>query len=346
MTEEKTTTHPKVPITVVVSQMPEKAATPLFKDSTRLLSLAAFIFSVATGLFTTYQTLQASKKQTIEDVMKLIDQYYEGAEKLSHVNPSQTDAMNLLQAELRGKALRAITEASSVKKELDDGTWLALAQINLFSYNFDASKIAWNAVLDNSSDLGQYMFASRGLASVQLQQDDNNGAEKILNNAIETVMAERFKGVPNSFPVYIRNIEAAVTHAFWLSKAQTKQCEFISFHFDKSLDLMTKTYSTANPVDPGYQNHLLWIRPVLSNFRKQRESCPPDVKAELIDADQCDAIADIADNARTGFAIFRGAATNSGKDNSDVWARAFLPESDGCFVDSNYKFYCKWPEKG
>ena len=119
------------PVSVVITGMPEQPSKPLFKDSARLLSISAFLFSLITGIFAMYQTHQNWQDTTTDSVNKLIDQYYIGQEKLSKLDPINDVAQaNFLKALLRGVGTRAVSQAIQVQAKIDDGTWLALAQIN------------------------------------------------------------------------------------------------------------------------------------------------------------------------------------------------------------------------
>src|SRR5258708_5565067 len=96
----------RIPIPVYITSLPEKLPKPLFRDSNRLLSLAAFIFSVVTGTFALVHTWTDTREARVDGVGKLIDQYYSGAEKLAALNlQTQADYRNLLSAKQRSIAL-------------------------------------------------------------------------------------------------------------------------------------------------------------------------------------------------------------------------------------------------
>jgi hypothetical protein len=243
------------------------------KDSNRLLALAAFVFSVTTGVYATYQTWKSSTQTTVDTVSKLADQYYDGQGKLSQLNSTQAGYSNFLRTTLRSTALRASALATAANSYIDEGTWLALAQMNDNENNLRASQAAWNEAANKTQDITTYLFATRGLGANLLRQGDGNGAVKAFNRATDTAMSDKFKGAENSLPPAYRNVEAASTQAFWLSLIQTTDCAFISDHFDKALKYIADSHRTANSADPTYENELLTTRQFISYFRKARESC-------------------------------------------------------------------------
>jgi hypothetical protein len=105
-------------ISVAVTKMPETPSKPLLNDSTRLLSLAAFLLSLVTGGYATYSVWKTHQESTIGDVNKLIDQYFKGQEKLKTINTA-TDLpfYNLLRTELRSEAEQAVKKALSEEKK-------------------------------------------------------------------------------------------------------------------------------------------------------------------------------------------------------------------------------------
>jgi hypothetical protein len=345
MAEIETSPPPQpTPLNVVVTKMPEQPAKRLLQDPNRLLSLAAFVFSVSTGIFATYQTWKNSTEAVVENVSKLTDQYYEGQAKLAQLNASQTGYINLLRTTLRSTALRAIARASLVKKQIDEGTWLALAQINDNENNIDASQIAWAAAAENTKELAIYIFGMRGLAANRIKQGDSAGAEKAFTAAITASLADKFKDAPNKFPVYYRNLEAGATQAYWLSSNQTADCAFISEHFDIALTYLAEANRTQVPTDYNYLTELVGTRAALNYMRKARENCPP-INAELFAQDECNAIADVADNARYGFPIYRGVAVTPSEADSDSWSLYYLVDVERCVITKSSNFHCSWPEQ-
>jgi hypothetical protein len=345
MTEAKSTT-PDQPagLNVVVRSMPEKPAKPLFRDPNRLLSLAAFVFSIATGVFATYNTWRSSRETAIENVSKLTDQYYEGQSKLAQLNPSQQGYINLLRTTLRSTALRAINEASLVKTGLDEGTWLALAQINDNENNFAASQIAWKSATEATNDISVYLFGMRGLAANRLRQGDIPGANIIFGNTISAALADTFKGRPNSYSPEYRHVEAAATEAYWVSSAKAPDCAFIAEHFDNSLRQIAEAHATANLSDMGYLSMLLGTRGFLNFLRRARLSCAP-VDKDLLAADDCFGVGEVIGNAPFGFIGFRGAPEKAGDADTNFLSLYYLPYATNCLVTASSAFLCDWPEK-
>ena len=184
------------PVSVIVTSLPEQPAKPLFKDTARLTSVAAFIFSVVTGLYATYFSWINYRQSTLETASKLIDQYYQGQEKLATLNPlTQAAYINLLRSELKAVASRAAQSAAQVQGEVDAGTWLGLAQINQYESNWKASTTAWNAAIQTTDEDYVYAFALRGLATVQVLQGKLDDANNSMDLAFrsETTDETQFK---------------------------------------------------------------------------------------------------------------------------------------------------------
>jgi hypothetical protein len=343
LAEKENVNDAEKPINVIVSQLPERPPRPLFRDSSRLLALAAFLFSVVSGVYATYQTRNNSIQSAVESVSKLVDQYYDGQLKFAQLNSTQMGVSNLLRSSLRSTALRAITLANPVSKHIDEGTWLALALINDNENNFAAAKTAWKAAADNTFDATMYQFAMRGLAANLRRQRDIAESDKQFAATIQAALADKFKGGPNPLPHYYAATEAASTEAFWLSLVQSPDCSFIAKHFDAALDYIADAYQTALPTDYGYQNELLQTRGYLASFRAVRQRCSPEF-GERISKDDCYAIADLVDNAPLGFSIYRGARTNSDPAVEEVYSRYYLPEATRCTIDAKFNLYCSWGE--
>lgn len=228
--------------------------------------------------------------------------------------------------------------------DLEDGTWLSLAQINDNESHYATAEIAWLAAKNKAQDVPAFTFAMRGLASNLFQQGKLDEAEKAMQLAVESSLGDTVEGtrLVNTIPAYARPADAAATHAFWLAQANRKDCPFIVEHFDRALTLITEA-SRNLPIgrfDFGAQNQIVGARAGLSSFRKAREACEPSSVA-LQTEDTCYLVANLLDNAAAGFGIYKGYFDQRKNEN---WSRVRLPETDFCAIDSRFTFYCIWPE--
>jgi hypothetical protein len=219
------------------------APEPLLKDTNRLLSLAAFVFSVATGLFAVYQTMYTRMEATVDTVNKLIDQYYDEQEKLTKMNEEdQIALMNLLRSRAQSTALRMFSLATSVKASIDDRTWQAVAQINDGEGNIKAAERAWLIAIENTKDISVYLYANRNLASNQLRQGRGReeDANRSYQSALDAALSKQVEGttIVNEMPQYAKSSEAALTHAYWLDQFNRKDCSFVVSHFDSALEFV------------------------------------------------------------------------------------------------------------
>jgi len=340
---------------VAITKFPKPPSTPLMKDVSRLLALAAFIFSVSTGLYAAYQSWINYRDSTVESLSKIIDQYYAGQEKYATPNSgTQSGYINLLQSQLRSIAERTVPLALRVENDVGDGTWLALGQINDNEGLFASGQIAWAAAKNHTNESRLYTFAMRGLAgNLAAQGGKRDQAEDAFTAAIDSSLEDTvnetkiIKEIPkretkliNAIPRYERPIEAAATHAFWLGKGNVNECSFVTKHFDAALTLLAEASHNVPIGDYSAQNQLVYVRSALSPFRKARQACTPTNGGLEID-DYCNLIANILDNAPFGFQVYKGYLDQTKKEN---WSRVGLSDTEFCAIDSRSIFYCVWPE--
>ena len=233
--EVASTNAPAQIIEIVVKEMPERPPKPLLKDTPRLLSVAAFIFSLVTGVYATYSAWSAKTDAAVEDVGKLISLYYQSAEKLRTVNSfTETAYFNLLRTQQRSQAAQAVTKALTVANYVDVGIWMSLAQINNAELNCVASDKAWRAALSNTTDIMEYSFSLRGAAYNDWCLHKLDDATKLLETALKAVTADVVKE-PRTMSNYMlpqsRAMEVAFIHLTWLSLFPT-DCKVVVPHFD------------------------------------------------------------------------------------------------------------------
>jgi hypothetical protein len=336
-------TVPHGPISVVVTSLPERPPKALFKDSTRLLSVAAFIFSLATGLYAAYQTWRTDRLTTLETVSKLIDQYYLGQEKLATLNPAtQLAYINLLRSELKAVASRAAQNAAHIQRDIDEGTWLALAQINQNESNWKTSTAAWNAAVQSTNEDYVYAFALRGLATVQVLQGKLDEADHTMELAFKSEASNdvQVKGISNRMSAAYRSADAAATQGYYLNLFRRWDCPFISQHFDSARAMAAQAREQGVP-DPALVNQLLGVKLGLERFRQRRASCEPVDEAFELSNDTCYLLDLILDSAPIGYGPLRGPVDKNLQSSPLVLS---LPQSNGCSTDSASLLTCGWPE--
>jgi hypothetical protein len=332
------------PLSVVVTQLPAAPSKPLFRDATRLLSLAAFLFSVITGGFAVYQTWTTSRDTTIDNVNKIIEQYYAGQEKIAKLDPqAQLSYVNLVKSQNRSMAARAVALAKRVQNAIDDGTWLALAQINDAENFLAEAELSWSTAIKNTNEMFVYVYAYRGLAGTQLRMQKNDEAAKTIDLVLSSLESNLVgpKNFANPYQPYVRAIEAASTHAFWLSQKMAQNssdCAILIKHFDAASASLKQASNVSLPYDAGYQNTLLFTRTLLNFYRNSRASCGP-VDRKIEAEDNCYLLANILDNAITGFNFYKGVP-----DEEDFKSRVSLPETVYCKITSRSGLRCKFPE--
>jgi hypothetical protein len=346
VSEGSETETPKIePIPVSVITLPEKLPKSLFQDSNRLLALAAFVFSVVTGTFALVHTWTDSREATVDSVGKLIDQYYAGAEKAATLNlQTQSDYRNLLMSKQRSTASRAAALATRVENLLDDGIWLALAQINDNERNFSAAEFAWSSAADHTKDISVYLFGMRGLATNQSYQGKIDSVNQTLNAATKQISSTTIKGgrFINMLTPAQKDIELAGLHATQLFLTKSNDCNYLVPHFDEATSLLVSAYKKGEMEYVPYENLVIAIRQYLAVYKKRRLECAPSFE-NLRLTDDCMVLAEILDAAPSGFAVLRGGASQN---PNEVFSRLAALDAEACLVTSAYQFYCKWPEHG
>ena len=328
------------PISVAVTSMPDSSKS-LFKDPTRLMSLAAFLFSVITGVFATYQTWRSSRESTIDSVGKLIEQYYAGQEKLAKLDTTtQIGYANLLRSQLRGAASRTVPQALRVQDDIDDGTWLALAQINDAENNFDIAEMAWRAAAKNTRQPYVYTFAMRGLFANLLRQNKLEQAQAAIKTALDAAVADKIAGtsIVNNLPSHVRLIEKAASHVFLVSLMPDADCSIVASNYDAAISSLSDASGVRVPFDLSFQIQVLYVRSLLNVLKAARAKCPPASSA-LLQQDFCSLLTNLMDNSLNGFTVHKGAPEDKG-----FRPRIPLPDTEYCSIDQNGVFNCKYPE--
>ena len=343
--------RPRLPskktLAVIVEEMPEARPRPLLKDTSRLIAVAAFIFSVTTGLFAAYQTYKNDRRVTIETVSRLIDQYYADQQKLIKLNPAtESGFIALLQSQLRSTASRAAVLAQQVRSDVDEGIWLSLAQINDAENNLTTAEMAWNTAIRNITEARLYSFAVRGLAANQIRQGKLEEGNKKFQAAVDASLSDTIKeaGIKNPLPKPYRLVDAAATHIYWLGQLNSTECSIIVPHFDRALELVGQAERSGGLQDLVLRNQIVTIRSNLYALLKIRQACSaPNASIGTLN-DICFRVANIVDAAPAGFAIFKASDLGDGEFRS----RVDFPESERCTIDysfnSSSQFSCVWPE--
>lgn len=340
--EDKEQTLAKRSFSVAISEMPTAPSKPILRDSARLLSLAAFLFSIITGVFAIYQSWRNDQLATVERVSKLMDDYYAKQETLAKLNTAtQMGFANLLQSQLRGIAAKTVPQALRVRGELDDGTWQALAQINDAERNFRAAEQAWLTSIEQTRDMAIYLFGLRGLALNQIQQGKRRDGDIGFQKAIDEVRSDATSRmtIVNNFPGINRDMFESETHGIWIASVPVRDCAFLVPHFDRALALLTAVDNASN-VNAAVHGQIIMQRASLDFYRKERAACPQRSDSLPIADEFCALSENLIFSASTGFSAYRGKAESDG---SSFESR--IDYADGyCNIDVAAKFHCDWPE--
>ena len=263
-------------VEVVVKEMPERPPKPLLKDFARLLSVAAFIFSLVTGVYATYSAWRAKTDAAVEDVGKLIALYYQSAEKIKTINAySETAYFNLIRTQQRSQAAQAVTKALTVSNYVDVGIWMSLAQINNAELNCAASDKAWRAALSNTSDIMEYSFSLRGAAYNDWCLHKLDDAAALLETALKAVTADVVKEPRNIINYMVpqqRALEVSFIHLTWLSLFPT-DCKVLVPHFDGAKAAFSEAFRDAPTTDPGVQEQMNGAAANIARFEQARAKC-------------------------------------------------------------------------
>lgn len=329
-------------IKIAISEMPPPPSKPFFRDSARVISVAAFIFSVASGLFAAYQSWQNDRTASIERVSKLLDDYYNKQEAISKLNSStQSGFISLLQSESRSIASKLVTQALKVRAELDDGTWQALAQINDAEGNFKASEQAWSASIEHTEDGVVYLFGLRGVAIAQTRNGKITEGEKTFQRIVDGAGLDSIPGgaIKNSMTLLNRAIFEAETHRLWIVSKSNRPCAFLVYHFDKALALLTAADNNGG-IDRSSHGQVVALRAAFDGFRRERAACPQSDDAPPLADDFCSLSENLISSASLGFSLYLGKpdADGSSFESRVDYAGGF------CNIDSTATFHCDWSD--
>lgn len=332
------------PVQVVVTSMPERPEKSIFKDSARLLALAAFLFSASTGSYAAYQTWLNGRIASVDRVSKLMDDYYAKQVTLAGLKPStQIGLINLLQSQSRGIAAKTVPLAITVQEQLDDGTWQALAQINDAERNLKAAEQAWSASIHNTRDIRTYLFGTRGLALNQIRQGKQKEGFANLDKVIQDVRADVIKenGIDNYMTPAHRDLYEGETQGIWLSALPARECGVLVSRFDRAMALLVSADNTAVE-NLEVHSLVVSVRISLDRFRKERAACPRANGVPPLADDFCALSENLIASAAIGFSPYKG---ESDVDGFSFESRANLG-GGFCSIDSGGMFHCYWPDEG
>ena len=245
--------HQTHPIVVSLAEAPAK---PLFKDSARLMAVSAFIFSLVTGLYATYQTYQNDRDANVERVTKLIDDYFDKQETLSHLDRNtQLAYITLIQSQIRAIAERAVYYANKVQDDLSDGSWQSLAQVSNAEGNFSGAIEAWRQSTLRTRDARLYLFGLQSLGLTQLHANDPVGARATFTRLLADLYVTRPEGsyIENNGSKFSRDLFASETYILWLQALNSKDCSVTKDLYKSAVAALAsaeaQSATTTNPYD-------------------------------------------------------------------------------------------------
>ncbi len=271
------------PIAVVIKTMPDTPSKSLWHDSTRLLSLAAFILSLVTGAYAAYSTWKAQRDATVESVGKLIAEYYSNAEKIKLLKNDAYDIsyFNLLRTQQRAEIVQAVQKALTVRTYVTTAIWMSLAQINYEEQNCPAAETAWLSAINNTEDISEYLFALRGIAANEWCLNRLPDAEKRLGEALNAAESEEVTAnhtIKNYLRHAQRMLDISSTHLQWLTLYPSDKCEIMKPHYDAAVAAFADatsgiTLPDKTAGDQAGGNIVLSTRFYIDQFKEARSKC-------------------------------------------------------------------------
>jgi len=266
----ETAENPAASIEVIVKQMPEAPSKPLFKDSTRLLSVAAFIFSVSTGMYAAISSRNQHIDSEVEGVGKLISEYYSKAEKIRTVRRYGEEAyyFNMLRSQQRSDAARAVRKALAVRRHIDNGIWMSLAQMNMFEGNWAAAEDAWISALANEPDIGERIFILRNVAKNEAFLQRMPEAEQRLDLALKLTAESGDVLGPQE-----KASETVAIHGTWLELHPKAACVEWNSHLNQATKLIDEIFRGVSANIPEVQKDRTSLKDSLDEFTASRGDC-------------------------------------------------------------------------
>jgi hypothetical protein len=269
--------RPRV-VEVVVKEMPEPPHKSLWKDSGRLLSVSAFMFSLATGAYAAYSTWTAKIDASVEEVGKQIGMYYQNTEKLKSIDPrTDTAYFNLIRTQQRSQATQALTKALSVARYVDAGLWMSLAQIFTTEQNCAVADKSWRAAADKTTDVGEYSFSLRGIAYTDACLHKLDDAALQLERAVKAISADEVKEprtmINNMAPI-ARSVEISSIHVTWLTLFPPTDCKVVAPHYDAAKAALADALLHVAPTDEASRKLIAGASQAVEWFAAARAQCP------------------------------------------------------------------------
>jgi tetratricopeptide (TPR) repeat protein len=323
------TTPPLPAMPVAVTSMPDPPAKPFFSDPTRVISVAAFIFSVVSGLFAAYQTWSDNQQAAVDQVSKLIGEFYDEDEKLGRLNvATQGGEMNLLRSHLRSLALRAASQAQRVKSLIDDGTWQAIAQINAAENNPSAARQAWLSSVDRTQDPQLKVYGLKNVGVVEYQLGLTTQAEAHFSQAIDIANAKSNADHPAfDWPESYRDVSIGEVQLVWAIQAAQASCASFLPHYRSATDYLSKATPLLPADNTAMRNEMILNDEYLANLSTKAASCgadPVDDKQKF-----CSILGEIRASAAGGFKILEGEPTG---ETGAFQSRIVFPGAQSCEV--------------
>lgn len=253
---------------VAVTAMAEAPAKPLRKDSTRILSMAAFLFSVITGVFAMYIAYETQLDKNINSVGKLIDQYFKIHEKLD----ANSYSYNLMRTQLRSIASRAFNKALSVQDYMDDGIWMSIGQINEDEMLYTNAEDAWLQALKTTPDLHTYLFILRSLAENENKLHKINSSTRRLEDALTAASGAGTEGrkINNDLSPTLKAAEIANIHLAWVLLSPN-DCKILTSHYDAAADAIAEAEKAGE--DPTAAATVEGDKAEIERYREARSKC-------------------------------------------------------------------------
>lgn len=235
-------------------------------DSSRILALSAFLFSVMTGGYATYQTWLTYRDAQISKISNLIDRYYKISEERSKLSPASA-TFGIMVTEEQSIASQLMRTANSIKELIDDSDWNAIAQIEGSEGLYKYSEDAYTVVIGRQNADYEYWFARRGAGFAQIGIGNDSDGVDILRKTIQDL--EKAKTMKNFLSDFATELEISYNYADIIFRKNVQNdCNSLKYYYDESQQSINKAKAIA-PSDPRIKA----AQDFLDQWKSRRESC-------------------------------------------------------------------------
>lgn len=178
-------------VRVQVIELPPPAKVPFLSDSSKLISVLAFVVSIVTTSYTLWQTRQQAVEATLKEITLLLDDAAKAEKAVIRVAGRPGSTSDSLQSnKLKSDVYLAYKKAFKIRSSLDTPQWLTIAAYISNFGDFAKALKAVEQAEKNADSPPDKEFAYATEAQINEHKGDLNAAQDSLAKATDALSAE------------------------------------------------------------------------------------------------------------------------------------------------------------